>query len=92
MTRKDAVSRTHYHDEDPAMACVEDHDADFESFEEFAAMKAPTYRVVDVPVIGGVAVLPDGRMVESTARVVRVVPVLVGEMRLPVLDDEDQEC
>ena len=37
-----------------------------------------TYTVIDVPVIDGIATLPDGRTVASTAQLVRV-PVFVTE-------------
>jgi hypothetical protein len=36
---------------------------------------APTFRYIDVPVIDGIATLPDGRTVASMANIVRV-PVL----------------
>lgn len=39
---------------------------------------AKRYKEVDIPVIAGAAHLPDGRVVESTAQVVRV-PVLTGD-------------
>lgn len=39
--------------------------------------REPRYKEVDIPVIAGMAHLPDGRTVESTAQVVRV-PVLTG--------------
>jgi hypothetical protein len=44
----------------------------------------PHYTYVDVPVVNGIAVLPDHTEVRSTANVVRV-PVLVGRLGLPDL-------
>ena len=38
---------------------------------------APTYRYIDVPVLNGIATLPDGRTVRSQSQVVRV-PVMEG--------------
>lgn len=46
--------------------------------------------LVDVPVVDGVATLPDGGTVTSTADVVRV-PILRGKLRLPPVDDPDAE-
>lgn len=54
------------------------------------------YHTVDVPVVDGFATLPDGRVVASTASVVRV-PFLTPEDRqrladlLPFDDDEEDE-
>lgn len=45
----------------------------------------PAVRFVDVPVVDGVAVLPDGRRVHSSASIVRV-PELVGTLPLPPSD------
>jgi hypothetical protein len=43
--------------------------------------KPITYQTIDVPVIDGVATLPDGRLVKSSAKVVRV----------PYLTPEDEQ-
>ena len=60
---------------DAVLQVIDEWEADFGedpvSFETRA-----TYAMIDVPVIDGVATLPDGRTVTSTAQIVRV-PVLV---------------
>lgn len=55
--------------------------------------KAVMYRTIDVPVVDGIATLPDGRTVRSRSQVVRV-PYLTAEdhARLTAMLPEGYDC
>jgi len=50
----------------------------------------PRYKIIDIPVVHGIATLPDGRTVRSESKVVRF-PLLVGELTTATFGEEEAE-